>query len=80
MRAQAALAQHRGDPHEAARLFERAAQAYAPSGATLWQAYSLLLATPRRRPRETPEAPSSCGDGPTVSSATAAHACCPTWP
>ncbi|MFF7843966.1 LuxR C-terminal-related transcriptional regulator [Streptomyces ossamyceticus] len=47
MRAQAALAQHRGDPHEAARLFERAAQAYAPSGATLWQAYSLLLATPQ---------------------------------
>jgi DNA-binding NarL/FixJ family response regulator len=45
--AQAALAQHRGDPHEAARLFERAAQEYAPSGATLWQAYALLLATPQ---------------------------------
>ncbi|SDN21853.1 regulatory protein, luxR family [Streptomyces sp. cf386] len=47
LRAQAALAQHRGDPRAAASLFERAAQAYAPSGATLWEAYSLLLATPQ---------------------------------
>ncbi|MGI5452692.1 response regulator transcription factor [Streptomyces sp. CA-249302] len=45
LRARAALAQHRGDPHKAAHLFERAARAYAPSGATLWEAYSLLLAT-----------------------------------
>ncbi|NNN35640.1 AAA family ATPase [Streptomyces sp. S3(2020)] len=47
LRARAALAQHRGDPREAAHLFERAARAYAPSGATLWEAYSLLLATPQ---------------------------------
>ncbi|WP_329503437.1 AAA family ATPase [Streptomyces iakyrus] len=47
LRAEAALAQHRGDPRAAARLFERAAQAYVPSGATLWEAYSLLLATPQ---------------------------------
>uniref|UniRef100_A0AAU1ZNK3 AAA family ATPase n=1 Tax=Streptomyces sp. NBC_00093 TaxID=2975649 RepID=A0AAU1ZNK3_9ACTN len=45
LRAEAALAQHRGEPREAARLFERAAQTYAPSGATLWEAYSLLLAS-----------------------------------
>lgn len=45
LRAEAALAQHRGDGRAAADLFERAAQAYAPSGATLWEAYSLLLAT-----------------------------------
>ncbi|MFJ8109143.1 ATP-binding protein [Streptomyces sp. NPDC096132] len=45
LRAEAALAQHHGDPGAAARLFESAAQAYAPSGATLWEAYSLLLAT-----------------------------------
>ncbi len=47
LRAEAALAQHRGDPRAAAILFERAAQAYVPSGATLWEAYSLLLATPQ---------------------------------
>ncbi|WP_434028178.1 helix-turn-helix transcriptional regulator [Streptomyces graminofaciens] len=47
LRAEAALAQHRGDTRAAARLFERAAQAYAPSGATLWEAYSMLLATPQ---------------------------------
>ncbi|MEU6804112.1 helix-turn-helix transcriptional regulator [Streptomyces neyagawaensis] len=47
LRAQAALAQHRGDPPAAARLFERAAQMYVPSGATLWEAYSLLLAAPQ---------------------------------
>ncbi|MFI7504771.1 AAA family ATPase [Streptomyces sp. NPDC049687] len=45
LRARAALAQHHGDSGAAADLFERAAQAYAPSGATLWEAYSLLLAT-----------------------------------
>ncbi|MFF5184245.1 AAA family ATPase [Streptomyces sp. NPDC000345] len=47
LRAEAALAQHHGDPGAAARLFESAAQAYAPSGATLWEAYSLLLAAPQ---------------------------------
>lgn len=47
LRARAALAQHRGDPGEAARLFEGAAREYAPSGATLWEAYSLILATPQ---------------------------------
>ncbi|MGW2520675.1 AAA family ATPase [Streptomyces sp. NPDC001617] len=45
LRAEAALAQHQGDSHAAADLFERAANAYAPSGAALWEAYSLLLAT-----------------------------------
>ncbi|BBC39159.1 hypothetical protein SGFS_104530 [Streptomyces graminofaciens] len=80
LRAEAALAQHRGDTRAAARLFERAAQAYAPSGATLWEAYSMLLATPRHRPRATPRAPPRCGSGPAVSPTTAAHVCCPTWP
>lgn len=45
LRAEAALAQHHGDARAAADLFERAAQAYAPSGARLWEAYSLLLAS-----------------------------------
>ncbi|MEU1181094.1 AAA family ATPase [Streptomyces sp. NPDC005820] len=45
LRARAALAQHHGDPHTAARLLQDAARAYAPSGAGLWQAYSLLLAS-----------------------------------
>ncbi|MFF4257864.1 AAA family ATPase [Streptomyces sp. NPDC001663] len=45
LRAEAALAQHRGDARAATDLFERAAQAYAPSGAAVWEAYSLLLAS-----------------------------------
>lgn len=49
LRARAALAQHRGDPRTAAHDFEAAAQAYAPSGATLWEAYSLLLAATQAR-------------------------------
>lgn len=55
LRAEAALAQHHGDARAAADLFERAAQAYAPSGATLWEAYSLLLATVQAQ---------AAGDGP----------------
>ncbi|WP_416982450.1 helix-turn-helix transcriptional regulator [Streptomyces sp. T028] len=55
LRARAALAQHHGDPRAAARLFESAAQAYAPSGATLWEAYSLLLASTQAQ---------ATGDGP----------------
>jgi ATP/maltotriose-dependent transcriptional regulator MalT len=55
LRAEAALAQHRGDPRAAADLFERAAQEYVPSGATLWEAYSLLLAGTQAQ---------AAGDGP----------------
>ncbi|MFD2684341.1 AAA family ATPase [Streptomyces phyllanthi] len=55
LRAEAALAQHHGDARAAADLFERAAQAYAPSGATLWEAYCLLLATVQAQ---------AAGDGP----------------
>ncbi|MFE7775377.1 AAA family ATPase [Streptomyces sp. NPDC057445] len=46
LRAMAALAEHRGDTGEAARLFDEAAQEYARSGMTLWEAYSLLRAAP----------------------------------
>ncbi|WP_344401087.1 helix-turn-helix transcriptional regulator [Streptomyces longisporus] len=55
LRAGAALAQHHGDNRAATDLFERAAQAYVPSGATLWEAYSLLLATVQAQ---------AAGDGP----------------
>ncbi|WP_327322008.1 helix-turn-helix transcriptional regulator [Streptomyces sp. NBC_01210] len=55
LRAEAALAQHHGDTRAAADLFERAAQAYAPSGAAVWEAYSLLLATVQAQ---------AAGDGP----------------
>jgi ATP/maltotriose-dependent transcriptional regulator MalT len=46
LRAEAALAEHRGDAAEAVRLFDEAAQEYGRSGATVWEAYSLLRAAP----------------------------------
>jgi ATP/maltotriose-dependent transcriptional regulator MalT len=46
LRAKAALAEHRGDAVEAVRLFDEAAQEYGRSGATVWEAYSLLRAAP----------------------------------
>lgn len=55
LRTEAALAQHHGDARAAADLFERAAQVYAPSGASVWEAYSLLLATVQAQ---------AAGDGP----------------
>ncbi|MFJ1967157.1 AAA family ATPase [Streptomyces sp. NPDC087903] len=57
LRAEAALAQHHGDARAAADLFERAAQAYAPSGAATWEAYSLLLASVQA---------SAAGEGPSA--------------
>ncbi|MET9913924.1 AAA family ATPase [Streptomyces sp. NPDC006476] len=55
LRAEAALAQYHGDNRAAADLFERAGQTYVPSGATLWEAYSLLLAAAQAQ---------AAGDGP----------------
>ena len=46
LRARAALAEHRGDTGAALALFDEAAQEYGRSGATLWEAYSLLRAVP----------------------------------
>ncbi|MFF9408584.1 ATP-binding protein [Streptomyces anandii] len=49
LRAQAALAEHRGDTARAVRLLESAAEEYARCGQTLWEAYSLLRAAPLTR-------------------------------
>ncbi|MFI1168103.1 ATP-binding protein [Streptomyces sp. NPDC020801] len=46
LRAEAALAEHRGDTGKAVRLLDSAAQEHARGGQTLWEAYSLLRATP----------------------------------
>lgn len=46
LRAKAALAEHHGETNTAIRLFDQAAQEYQRSGATLWEAYSLLRTAP----------------------------------
>jgi DNA-binding NarL/FixJ family response regulator len=42
LRARATLAEHRGDRAQAVRLLEESASEYASSGASLWEAYTLL--------------------------------------
>ncbi|WP_367319343.1 AAA family ATPase [Streptomyces sp. HUAS ZL42] len=46
LRAEAALAEHRGDLGKATRLLDSAAREYAHCGQTLWESYSLLRAAP----------------------------------
>ncbi|MFF3325346.1 helix-turn-helix transcriptional regulator [Streptomyces sp. NPDC002889] len=46
LRADAALAEHRGDTGKAVRLLDAATQEYARCGQPLWEAYSLLRAAP----------------------------------
>ncbi|MFE0509533.1 ATP-binding protein [Streptomyces sp. NPDC058964] len=46
LRAEAALAERRGDPRKAVRLLDAATQEYARCGQTLWEAYSLLRSAP----------------------------------
>ncbi|MDX3578766.1 helix-turn-helix transcriptional regulator [Streptomyces sp. FL07-04A] len=45
-RAEASLAEHRGDTERAVRLLAAAAEEYADCGQRLWEAYSLLRAAP----------------------------------
>ncbi|MDQ0833419.1 DNA-binding NarL/FixJ family response regulator [Streptomyces achromogenes] len=45
-RAEASLAEHRGDTDKAVRLLDAAAQEYARCGQRLWEAYCLLRAAP----------------------------------
>ncbi|WP_316764548.1 helix-turn-helix transcriptional regulator [Streptomyces herbicida] len=49
LRAEAALAEHRGDIAKAVRLLDTAVQEYAECGQTLWEAYSLLRTAPLAR-------------------------------
>ncbi|MFF0015094.1 AAA family ATPase [Streptomyces sp. NPDC005374] len=46
LRAEATLAEHRGDADKAVRLLDAATQEYARCGQTLWEAYCLLRAAP----------------------------------
>jgi DNA-binding NarL/FixJ family response regulator len=46
LRAQASVAEHRGDIGTAVRLLEAAAQEYVRCGQSLWEAYALLRAAP----------------------------------
>ncbi|MGW1893299.1 helix-turn-helix transcriptional regulator [Streptomyces sp. NPDC002004] len=46
LRAEASLAEHRGDTDKAVRLLDTAAQQYARDGLRLWEAYCLLRAAP----------------------------------
>ncbi|MEV3914349.1 helix-turn-helix transcriptional regulator [Streptomyces canus] len=46
LRAQASLAEHRGDTDKAVRLLEAAAEQYVRCGQSLWEAYTLLRAAP----------------------------------
>ncbi|MET8080972.1 AAA family ATPase [Streptomyces sp. NPDC005303] len=46
LRAEASLAEHRGDTGRAVRLLEAAAQGYVRCGQRLWEAYALLRAAP----------------------------------